>query len=100
MRAATERARMTTAKPPLTGTTYLKHIADRLNRATGMARAAEACARSGDDEGAAKMMTDIDIPVYEAKTLISAAYLLNRIERDQRAAPSGHRPKRRKARKG
>lgn len=92
---------MKDATSRLTGSTYLKHIADRLTRAAGVARAAESCARAGDDEGAARMIADIDMPVYEAQTLISAAHLLNRIDRDLRTAETNGRGRRtRKRQKG
>lgn len=70
-------------KRPLTGTTFLKPIADRLTRAAGIARAAADCAATGDDDGAAEMIVDIDIPIYEAEALVRATYILNRIERDR-----------------
>ena len=88
--------RMTPTKRPLMGTTFLKPIADRLTRAAGMARAAEACAKAGDDEGAAEIIVDIDIPIYEAESLIRATYILNRIERDPDSGGSAARKPRKK----
>ena len=90
---------MSTTKRPLTGATFLKPIADRLTRAAGMARAAEACAKAGDDEGAAEMIVDIDIPIYEAESLLRATYILNRIDRDRDDGDSSARKPRRKARR-
>ncbi|MBP6014333.1 MAG: hypothetical protein KBA31_19040 [Alphaproteobacteria bacterium] len=90
---------MPTTKRPLTGTTFLKPIADRLTRAAGMARAAEACANAGDDEGAAEMIVDIDIPIYEAEALVRATYILNRIERDRDDGGSTARGRRKTAKR-
>ena len=87
---------MKPSKRPLPGTTFLKPIADRLTRAAGMARAAEACAKAGDDEGAAELIVDIDIPIYEAESLVRATYILNRIDRDRGGDEAPGRKRRKK----
>ena len=86
---------MTTAKRTPTGTPFLKSIADRLTRAAAAARAARDCADAGDNDGAVALMENIDIPVYEAQSLINASYILNRIDGDE----DGDMPLRRRRRK-
>ena len=81
----------------LTGNTFLKPIVDRLTRAAGMARAAAGCVEAGDDEGAAEILVEIDVPIYEAQSLLNAATLLNRLDREE---GSTHEPKRNAKSKG
>lgn len=89
-------APMTQPADRLTGNTFLKPIVDRLTRAAGMARAAIGCAEAGDDEGAARILVEIDVPIYEAQSLLNAATLLNRLDREE--GPS-HKPERSNAKR-
>ena len=72
----------------LTGNTFLKPIVDRLTRAAGMARAAIGCAEAGDDDGAEQILVEIDVPIYEAQSLLNAATLLNRLDREEEITPA------------
>ena len=79
----------------LTGNTFLQPIVDRLTRAAGMARAAAACADVRDDDGAARILVEIDVPIYEAQSLLNAATLLNRLDREEEFPPAP-KPRKRK----
>lgn len=57
-------------------------IARRLNEASSLAKAADACAVAGNAEGAAQILLDIDQPIYDAQTLLNATSLINRLARD------------------
>ena len=58
---------------------HLVEIRERLNRATGIAKAAEACAEAGNIEKAIEISLDIEQLVYEVTTVLNAASLMNRI---------------------
>lgn len=58
---------------------HLVEIRERLNRATGIAKAAEACAEAGNIEKAIEIALDIEQLVYEVTTVLNAASLMNRI---------------------
>ena len=53
-------------------------IRDRLEQAAAVAKAAEACSAVGHRQRAVTIMLDVEPPMYEAKTLLNAASLLNR----------------------
>lgn len=57
-------------------------ITDRLEQAAAVAKAAQACAAVGHRERAVTIMLDVEQPIYEAKTLLNAASLLNRCASD------------------
>jgi hypothetical protein len=58
--------------------TCLYLITDRLEQAAAVAKAAQACIAVGHRERAVTIMLDVEQPIYEAKTLLNAASLLNR----------------------
>lgn len=60
---------------------YLTEIRSRLERATGIAKAAEACAISGNVEKGIEIMLDIEQITYEVNTLLNAASLIHRLVR-------------------
>jgi hypothetical protein len=60
---------------------YLTEIRNRLDRAAGIGRAADACAGAGFHEKGLEVALDIEQHLYEATTLLNAASLINRIAR-------------------
>ena len=58
--------------------TFLKCIRERLEEATGIAKAAEACAQAGNLEKGVEIMLDVEMLIYEASTLLNGASLINR----------------------
>jgi benzoyl-CoA reductase/2-hydroxyglutaryl-CoA dehydratase subunit BcrC/BadD/HgdB len=65
----------------LTIRAYLTEVRDRLDKAAGIARAADACAGAGFYEKAVEITMDIEQPIYEATTLMNAASLIHRISK-------------------
>ena len=61
---------------------YLREIASRLEKSTGIAKAACACADAGNVESAVEIVLDIEQLAYEASRLLDAASLLNRLSRE------------------
>lgn len=61
---------------------YLREIRQRLDEAAGIAKAAEACAESGQVDKAIEVSHDIEQLSYEASRLLDAASLLNRLSKD------------------
>ena len=59
--------------------TYLNEIRNRLDKAAGIGRAADACAGAGFHEKGLEVALDMEQLLYEATTLLNAASLLNRI---------------------
>ena len=60
---------------------YLTEIRNRLDKAAGIGRAADACASAGFHEKGLEVALDIEQLLYEATTLVNAASLINRIAR-------------------
>jgi hypothetical protein len=60
---------------------YLTEIRNRLDKAAGIGRAADACAGAGFHEKGLEVALDIEQVLYEATTLLNAASLINRIAR-------------------
>ena len=58
---------------------FLTEIRNRLDRAAGIGRAADACAGAGFHEKGLELALDIEQLLYEATTLLTAASLINRI---------------------
>jgi len=58
---------------------HIAEIRKRLDQAAGIAKAAEACAETGNTEKAIEIALDIEQLVYEATTFLNAASLMNRI---------------------
>lgn len=57
---------------------HLVEMRERLNRAAGIAKAAEACAEAGNIEKAIEIALDIEQLIYEVTTVLNAASLMNR----------------------
>jgi hypothetical protein len=60
---------------------YLTEIRNRLDKAAGIGRAADACAGAGFHEKGLEVALDVEQLLYEATTLLNAASLINRIAR-------------------
>ena len=60
---------------------YLAEIGNRLDKAAGIRRAADACAGAGFHEKGLGFALDIEQLLYEATTLLNAASLIKRIAR-------------------
>lgn len=60
----------------------LREIRKRLDGAASIARAAEACADSGQVDKAVEVSLDIEQLAYEASRLLDAASLLNRLSQE------------------
>jgi hypothetical protein len=58
---------------------YLKEMRERLEQATSIAKAAEACAENGNTEKGIEIALDLEQLIYEVNTLLNAASLLKRI---------------------
>jgi hypothetical protein len=52
-----------------------------LDKAAGIARAADACAGAGFSDKAVEITLDIEQPLYEASTLLNAVSLIKRIRK-------------------
>jgi hypothetical protein len=65
----------------LTVCAYLTEVRNRLDKAAGIARAADACAGAGFCDKAVEITLDIEQPLYEATTLLNAVSLINRISK-------------------
>jgi len=59
----------------------LTEIRERIDRAAGIAKAAEACAASGNLDKAVEITLDIEQLVYEVNTLLNAVSLMHRTGR-------------------
>ncbi|MGB9367328.1 MAG: hypothetical protein WCE79_15075 [Xanthobacteraceae bacterium] len=62
---------------------YLKEIHSRLDEATGIAKAAEACAEAGELDRGVQVALDTEQLCYEATRLLDAASLLNRLVKEK-----------------
>ena len=70
----------------LTVRAYLTEVRIRLDKAAGIARAADACAGAGFSDKAVEITLDIEQPLYETTTLetttlLNAVSLINRIRK-------------------
>jgi hypothetical protein len=59
--------------------TFIQQILERLDEAAGLAKAAQACAEAGNVAKAVEIALDVELPIYEATTLLNAASLIKRI---------------------
>jgi hypothetical protein len=69
----------------MSDTIVAAHIAElrrRLDKASELARAADACAVAGSTEAALDVVMDVEQPLYEATTLLNAASLMNRLRKE------------------
>ena len=60
---------------------YLAEMRERLEKAASIARAAEACALSGNVEKGIEVALDIEQIVYDVNTFLNAASMFNRISK-------------------
>jgi hypothetical protein len=58
---------------------YFKEMRQRLEQATSIAKAAEACAENGNTEKGIEIALDLEQLIYEVNTLLNAASMLKRI---------------------
>jgi hypothetical protein len=65
----------------ITTKAYLDEIRQRLDEAASIARAAQACADSGNTKQGIAIALDVEQLVYEVNTLLNAASLINRISK-------------------
>jgi hypothetical protein len=65
----------------LTVRACLAEVRIRLDKAAGIARAADACAGAGFSDKAVEITLDIEQPLYEASTLLNAVSLINHIRK-------------------
>ena len=59
---------------------YVAQIRSRLERAAGIARAADACAGAGFYDKAIEITLDLELPLCDATALLNAASQIRRIE--------------------
>jgi phage-related minor tail protein len=76
-----QRSRRRWTRIEVTMKAYLTEIRNRLDKAAGIGRAADACAGAGFHEKGLEVALDIEQVLYEATTLLNAASLINRIAR-------------------
>ena len=60
---------------------YLAEMQQRLDKAAGIAKAAQACAATGNIEKGVEIALDVEQLMYEVSTLLNAASLVNRISK-------------------
>jgi hypothetical protein len=60
---------------------HVKEMRERLDRAAGIAKAAETCAETGNIEKAIEIALDIEQLIYEVNTFLNAASMINRISK-------------------
>jgi hypothetical protein len=60
---------------------FLKEMRERLEQATSIAKAAEACAESGNAAKAIEIVLDLEQLIYEVNTFLNAASMINRISK-------------------
>ena len=58
---------------------YLKEMRGRMDEAAGIARAAEACAETGNMQKAIEIALDLEQILYEVNTFLNAASMMLRI---------------------
>ena len=74
--------------------TFLTEMRNRLDKAAGIGRAADACAGAGFHEKGLEVALDIEQLLYEATRLLNAASLITRIARQSCAlCPTGAKRK-------
>lgn len=64
---------------PITVTSLLRDIAERLGETAAIARAAVTCAESGSEHEAVRLSLDLDERLHEAEALHRAATLIARL---------------------
>jgi hypothetical protein len=58
---------------------YLKYMREQLEKAASIARAAEACADSGNVEKGIEVALDVEQLIYEVNTFLNAASMIHRL---------------------
>lgn len=58
---------------------HVREMRERLDRAAGIGKAAEACADAGNIENAIEIALDVEQLIYEVNTFLNAASMTNRI---------------------
>jgi hypothetical protein len=58
---------------------HIAEMRERLDRAAGIARAAETCAEAGSHDKAIEIALDVEQLIYEVNTFLNAASMINRI---------------------
>jgi len=58
---------------------YLTEMRARLEKAASIAKAAEACAVSGNVEKGVEVVLDVEELIYEVNTFLNAASMINRL---------------------
>jgi hypothetical protein len=61
---------------------FLNEIVGRIEKATAVAKAADACMIVGHREQAGGILLDVEQPLYEVNTLLNAATFINRCAKD------------------
>jgi hypothetical protein len=61
---------------------HVREMCDRLDRAAGIAKTAEACAEAGNIEKAIEIALDVEQLIYEVNTFLNAANLMHRLSKD------------------
>jgi len=74
--------RMNAQADELTIRRYVAQILGRLERAVGIARAADACAGAGFHDKAVEITSDLMLPLRDATTLVNATSQINRPDPD------------------
>jgi hypothetical protein len=60
---------------------HVREMRERLDRAAGIAKAAETCAETGNIEKAIEIALDVEQLIYEVNTFLNAASMINRISK-------------------
>jgi len=60
---------------------HISEMRDRLEEAAAIAKAASACAESGNISKAIEIALDVEQLIYEVNTFLNAASLMNRISK-------------------
>jgi hypothetical protein len=60
---------------------HIAEMRERLDRAAGIARAAETCAEAGSLDKAIEIALDVEQLIYEVNTFLNAASMINRIDK-------------------
>jgi hypothetical protein len=60
---------------------HLKYMREQLEKAASIARAAEACADSGNVEKGVEVALDVEQMIYEVNTFLNAASMINRLDK-------------------
>ena len=60
---------------------HLAEMRQRLEQATGIAKAAEACANAGNIKKGIEIALDVEQLIYEVSTFLNAASMIHRINK-------------------